>query len=113
MFLIHPFLLEWQSLRARTDKAALVKKVDDHDNRMVIKQVLSFTLTEKVVLSLFINLLLLVMKKYSSSLLLVCDFINGQGTFVRDVILEEFAKVRFNRNLVMLLYRRLFLFSIY
>ncbi|KAI4320646.1 hypothetical protein MLD38_034104 [Melastoma candidum] len=50
-----------ESFRAKTEKAALVKTEDDRNYKVVIKQVLSFTLTEK-------------------------------GTFVRDIILEEFAK---------------------
>ncbi|KAJ4951450.1 hypothetical protein NE237_028282 [Protea cynaroides] len=49
-----------ESLRARTEKA-LVKQQAEDNSRVVIKEVLSFTLTEK-------------------------------GTFVREILLEEFAK---------------------
>ncbi|KAL5843619.1 hypothetical protein ACOSQ4_009577 [Xanthoceras sorbifolium] len=50
-----------ESLRARTDNALVKKMVEDSDSRVIIKEVLSFTLTEK-------------------------------GTFVREIILQEFAK---------------------
>ncbi|XP_030523428.2 uncharacterized aarF domain-containing protein kinase At1g71810, chloroplastic isoform X1 [Rhodamnia argentea] len=50
-----------ESLRARTDKALMKRQVEGNDSRMVIKQILSFTLTEK-------------------------------GSFVREIILEEFSK---------------------
>ncbi|XP_043719964.1 uncharacterized aarF domain-containing protein kinase At1g71810, chloroplastic isoform X2 [Telopea speciosissima] len=49
-----------ESLRARTEKASVELQAEDN-SRVVIKQVLSFTLTEK-------------------------------GTFVREILLEEFAK---------------------
>ncbi|KAI6691161.1 hypothetical protein NL676_027989 [Syzygium grande] len=50
-----------ESLRARTEKALMKGQVEGNDSRMVIKQILSFTLTEK-------------------------------GSFVREIILEEFSK---------------------
>ncbi|KAK4740897.1 hypothetical protein SAY87_024485 [Trapa incisa] len=50
-----------ESLRAKTEKALVEKPVEDNDPRMAIKQILSFTLTEK-------------------------------GSFVREIILDEFAK---------------------
>ncbi|XP_031258382.1 uncharacterized aarF domain-containing protein kinase At1g71810, chloroplastic [Pistacia vera] len=50
-----------ESLRARTEKALVKKQVEDTDSRAIIKQVLSFTLTEK-------------------------------GAFVREILLQEFAK---------------------
>lgn len=49
-----------ESLRARAEKV-LVKQIEDNDSRVVIKQILSFTLTDK-------------------------------GAFVREILLEEFAK---------------------
>ncbi|KAL6984236.1 hypothetical protein U1Q18_017613 [Sarracenia purpurea var. burkii] len=36
-----------ESLRARTEKALVKKKMEDNDSRMVVKQILSFTLTER------------------------------------------------------------------
>ncbi|XP_056164214.1 uncharacterized aarF domain-containing protein kinase At1g71810, chloroplastic isoform X2 [Syzygium oleosum] len=50
-----------ESLRAGTEKALMKGQVEGNDSRMVIKQILSFTLTEK-------------------------------GSFVREIILEEFSK---------------------
>ncbi|KAI9199975.1 hypothetical protein LWI28_000963 [Acer negundo] len=50
-----------ESLRARTDKALVKKQTEDRDSRVIIKEVLSFTLTEK-------------------------------GTFVREIMVQEFAK---------------------
>ncbi|KAK3018370.1 hypothetical protein RJ639_003960 [Escallonia herrerae] len=50
-----------ESLRARTDKALVKQQIDDNDSKVVIKQILSFTLTEK-------------------------------GAFVREILLQEFAK---------------------
>ncbi|KAK9271169.1 hypothetical protein L1049_026758 [Liquidambar formosana] len=53
-------LLE-ESLRARTEKSLVKVQIEDTDSRVVIKQILSFTLTEK-------------------------------GAFVREILLQEFAK---------------------
>ncbi|XP_057502256.1 uncharacterized aarF domain-containing protein kinase At1g71810, chloroplastic isoform X2 [Actinidia eriantha] len=50
-----------ESLRARTEKALVKKQMDDNDSRMIVKQILSFTLNEK-------------------------------GAFVREILLQEFAK---------------------
>ena len=50
-----------ESLRARTERALVTKQMEGTDSRLVVKQILSFTLTEK-------------------------------GTFVREMLLEEFAK---------------------
>ncbi|KAK2659164.1 hypothetical protein Ddye_005697 [Dipteronia dyeriana] len=50
-----------ESLRARTDKALVKRQAEDGDSRVIIKEVLSFTLTEK-------------------------------GTFVREIMVQEFAK---------------------
>lgn len=50
-----------ESLRARTERALVTKQMEGIDSRLVVKQILSFTLTEK-------------------------------GTFVREMLLEEFAK---------------------
>ncbi|KAK4850973.1 hypothetical protein QYF36_011432 [Acer negundo] len=36
-----------ESLRARTDKALVKKQTEDRDSRVIIKEVLSFTLIEK------------------------------------------------------------------
>lgn len=42
-------ILLWQSLRARTEKALVKSQTEDSDDSKVIfKQILSFTLTEKV-----------------------------------------------------------------
>ncbi|KAM5562114.1 putative aarF domain-containing protein kinase [Rosa sericea] len=50
-----------ESLRAKTEKAMVGKQDDDANSRVLIKQILSFTLTEK-------------------------------GAFVKDILLQEFAK---------------------
>ncbi|KAF7820360.1 putative aarF domain-containing protein kinase [Senna tora] len=50
-----------ESLRAKTEKALVKNQTDNTDSRMVMKEILSFTLTEK-------------------------------GAFVREIILQEFAK---------------------
>ncbi|XP_021300079.1 uncharacterized aarF domain-containing protein kinase At1g71810, chloroplastic isoform X4 [Herrania umbratica] len=50
-----------ESLRARTEKALVKKQREEANSRVVFKEILSFTLTEK-------------------------------GTFVREIIVEEFAK---------------------
>lgn len=42
----------WQSLRARTEKALVKSQLEDNDSKVAVKQILSFTLTEKVSLSL-------------------------------------------------------------
>ncbi|KAH9692030.1 putative aarF domain-containing protein kinase [Citrus sinensis] len=50
-----------ESLRARTEKALVKKQTEDTDSRLITKEILSFTLTEK-------------------------------GAFVREILLQEFAK---------------------
>ncbi|KAH9757824.1 putative aarF domain-containing protein kinase [Citrus sinensis] len=50
-----------ESLRARTEKALIKKQTEDTDSRLITKEILSFTLTEK-------------------------------GAFVREILLQEFAK---------------------
>ncbi|KAK7277358.1 hypothetical protein RIF29_18509 [Crotalaria pallida] len=50
-----------ESLRAKTEKAKVNQQTEDTDSRMVVKEILSFTLTEK-------------------------------GEFVRQIIVQEFAK---------------------
>ena len=45
---LEPDVFLWQSLRARTEKALVKKQMDGNDSRMIVKQILSFTLNEKV-----------------------------------------------------------------
>ncbi|GMN60586.1 hypothetical protein TIFTF001_029677 [Ficus carica] len=60
-FRITSYIVFFQSLRARTEKALVQKQGEGSNSRAVIKQVLAFMLTEK-------------------------------GAFVRDILLQEFAK---------------------
>ncbi|KAL6316865.1 hypothetical protein AAG906_022583 [Vitis piasezkii] len=62
-----------KSLRARTERALVTKQMEGTDSRLVVKQILSFTLTEKVTNFHVFSFIIF-------------------WTFVREMLLEEFAK---------------------
>lgn len=62
-------LILWQSLRARTERALVKRQTEDAVSKVAIKEILSFTLTEKVFSVLTFSLLFWILRSLISYVL--------------------------------------------